>query len=115
MKIFIISIAVLCNILLLFVKWVIPFRYVKRTGKFFYGVLLCWLLGILAIFLISVVIPGGLLAALPNYKDIILRSFPEAIGVAPYLLLGWIEGLIVCGIAFYFHKKTKSLPKTQKK
>jgi len=104
MKNFIIAIAVLFNLLWLFTAWVRPFIYVKKTGHFLRGVAMCWFYGVFIAVIISLVIPSFLMFLLPSHKDLILNSFPRSICITPWLMLGWLQGAIVCGIANIFYK-----------
>lgn len=65
---------------------------------------MCWFYGTFIAILISLVVPGLLMALLSSYKDFILNSFPTARGIAAWLMLGWLQGAIVCGIAYIFYK-----------
>ena len=105
-KIVIVTIAVICNILFIAVPTVWPIVYLKRTGKFISGFLLCWGLAFLLSFSMSVIIPGILLAMMPNQKHLILNSFPEAIVNGPVILMGWIGALIVSCIGMSFYNKS---------
>ncbi|MHC4258277.1 MAG: hypothetical protein ACYSUH_07860 [Planctomycetota bacterium] len=102
-KVLIIGIAVICNICFLVIPIVLPFLYVKKTGKFLRGFFQCWFLSFLLSFVMTIFVPSILLSSFPNQKGQILNSFPEAIVNTPVILLGWIQALIVCGIAYRSH------------
>lgn len=74
---------------------IVAFCYVLRSGKIVKGVLIGWGLTIICVFLISVVLP----AIVAVYDTEYVALFPEAIGVLPVMIGGWIPALLVAVLA----------------
>jgi len=79
--------------------------YVFSNGKFWVGVLIAW--GLLFAFEILSLVAGILMHAYaPSHGDM----FEEGPGIFVMLIVGWIPGIVVCGIAMlirYFASRIK--------
>ena len=82
---------------------IIAFLYVLRNGKILNGILIGYGLTIICIFLVSVVLPG----IVAIYDEEYCKYFPEAIGVIPVILTGWLPASIVTAIAAFIRHITK--------
>jgi len=62
----------------------------------------------------SVVIPGAFLTCLPDQKEHVLHTFPEAIVNTPVIMGGWLMALFVSSIAYRSHKNDIQRAKNRK-
>lgn len=102
-KTIIVALAVLSNLIWLFLAYIYPFFYVYKTGKFSKGVFISWGLNLAGLALISLLVPDFLAFIFPEHIETIYDSFPEARGVVAIFVLGWLPAGIVCGIAYGIH------------
>jgi hypothetical protein len=89
--------------------YVFPFRYVLRFGRFWKGVLMCWITA--AAFSFCSLILGQYLHW---HIDKVLANYcfdgPHFLAFA---ILGWWQGLIIAGIASVIYRRRKGLKENQ--
>jgi hypothetical protein len=68
------------------------------------SILLCWGLNILWAFIWCIILPGIAL----HWSHDLFMKFPEAIGVFPIIITGWLPSLVVCTVAYAIIRIIKS-------
>lgn len=76
---------------------IVSARVTIRRRSVFEGALCLYGLLVLCVILFTLVLPA-LLRASGVPSDVVVRSFPEEIGVVPVILLGWIPAFLYAGI-----------------
>jgi len=88
---------------------VLPFRFVLHTGRFKRGVLLVWISSV--VFSFCSVLLGEYLRL--NIDKSLADSCCEGPQFLCLALMGWTQGMIVSGIAFFLYWRRKRLAKKQ--
>lgn len=111
----IILLAVLSNLVWLYLAYVRPFIYVLKTGRFLRGFFVSWCYNFLFSIMITLIIPGVIGSFLPDHKLDVYDYFPDGPAIFAILVTGWMPALIFCGIAFGIHCwiKERRKPKTE--
>jgi hypothetical protein len=81
-----------------------PIFLLWKGGKLLTSILLCWGLHIIWAIIWCVILPG----IASNVSHDLALKFPEAIGVFPIILTGWLPSVVVCTLAYAIIKIIKS-------
>lgn len=89
--------------------YVLPFRYVLRSGRFWRGVLFSWITA--AAFTFCITILGVCL-----YKQIdpvLVNYLFDGQQCIFFILMGWMQGMLISGIALVIYHRRKRLSQKQ--
>src|ERR1017187_2032473 len=89
--------------------YVLPFRYVLRSGRFWRGVLFCWVAAAAFSFctaMLGLYLYSHVDRALANYLF-------DGQHCLFFIVMGWTQGMIISGIALVIYQRRKRLSQKQ--